>query len=68
MSEPNKKLINAARRPGRPRGSKVGPRLSVSTWLPEPVADELIRVANRQGVSVGGLVRRIVILRLRENE
>jgi hypothetical protein len=43
------------RRGGRPKA--IEPRSSVSTWIAAKHHDELVQIAERQGVSVSAVVR-----------
>ena len=56
-------VTKTVRTPGRPRQD---PCAKVSTWLPADDADRLLRLAHRHGVSLSAVVRRLVILRLRD--
>jgi hypothetical protein len=56
-------VILPPRRPrGRPRATD--PKEHLTTWIPTPIYDELIRRANARGESVSALVRDLLILRL----
>lgn len=46
------------RKPGRPRAQES--KTSVSTWIPERQADQLIKIANRHDMSVSELVSRLI--------
>ena len=52
-----------ARKRGRPKVDAVSVR--VSTWLPLPMADKLIRVAQARDESISKLVRSLLALRLK---
>jgi hypothetical protein len=52
------------RRPrGRPRVDE--PRSTVSTWVPASYHDRLVKMANRQDVSVSMLVRSLLMLQIK---
>jgi hypothetical protein len=54
-------VILPPRRPrGRPRATD--PYAHLTTWVPTPVYDELVRRANARGDSVSGLVRTLLTL------
>ena len=50
--------VLSARRGGRPRAQV--PRSAVTTWLPAPEHDKLVRAASRRGVSVSAVLRGLV--------
>lgn len=56
--------MNEARRRGRPPAQER--YSSVSTWVPTRYHDRLIDMANQRGMSVSGLVKQIIVLRLRD--
>jgi hypothetical protein len=49
---------------GRPRVAQSS--LRVSTWVPTPLADRLIQLAQKHDVSVSQIVRTMVVLQLRD--
>lgn len=53
----------AAPRRGRPRSEQ--PCTSVSTWVPTPYHDRLIKMANQRGMTVSSLVKQIIVIQLR---
>ena len=61
-------LTDSPAPPRRKRGRPVVPVRSVNlgTWLPEPEADRLIRIARRQDRSVASLIRQILIVGLKQ--
>lgn len=64
MDERQKNLTPVIGRRGRPRADvQCSP---VSTRLPTPLHDKLIDMANQRQMSVSGLLRQIVIVRLRD--
>lgn len=52
------------RRGGRPRADVPGSALT--TWIPSSYHDRLIAMANARHMSVSGMVRQILILRLHQ--
>lgn len=52
------------RKVGRPRVKE--PRSSVSAWVPSRYHDRLTRIALRQGVSVSRVVKRAIVVFLKD--
>lgn len=61
---PYMEIMTHRRRPGRPRAAKEGS--TVSVWVSTTLHDRLIKIANQNGQSVSGLVRSLLLLKIRE--
>ena len=57
------------RRRGRPEGTKriAEPRSHVSTWIPVTHHDRLSRIAIRHGMSVSKVVKRAILIFLKDD-
>ena len=53
------------RKRGRPRASE--PHMRVSTWVSQRQFDRLCGIAQRRGVSVSSLVRRVIVLQFKDD-
>lgn len=58
-------VISQGRRPGRPRSRQPGSR--VSTWITQAHHDRLCQIAQRRGESVSSLLRRVIVLKLKDD-
>lgn len=59
-------VISEGRRGGRPRNSK--PHSVVSTWITQAHHDRLCQIAQRRGESVSSLLRRVIVLKLKDDQ
>ncbi len=63
MSEDTEPSLTIIGRPGRPRAEHES--ASLSTWIPTPTYDALVKAANDRHMTLSSLVKQILVIQAR---